>query len=92
MEREMIDVGEETFEVISDGKTCWVNNNQFLMGRFGKNGYEYHFEDGSHCLVWNGNTYNFSSWNIFTGWFATYHSFKIDSKHLPRQIRLKKDE
>lgn len=91
MERDLIDIEDQTIEVISDGKMTWVNSSTQLLGRFGKAGYEFHLEDGSWICVWNGNNYNISAWKEFVKYFYRHHSLKIDIKHLPTQIFLEKN-
>ena len=81
-------------EVLSDGRTVWVNaNDGSSIGRFGFGGIDIHKEvsaqkDGTQCLDCTHKTPDLNDWRRFVDGMLTHHGVHVSEKHRPTWLSL----
>lgn len=88
-----------SYEIMSDGKTVWVNHQRGqLIGRFSRTGIDIHrdFSDhkrryGEHCLDCKPGPTNHEDWNRFKNGMKQFHEIVIPDKHMPKFLETKVD-
>jgi len=72
-------------EVLSDGRTVWVNDERGCVARFGPTGIDVHRCDGSgkECLFCMHGRMKAEDWRAFREAVRIHHGYEIDDRHRP---------
>lgn len=81
------------FELLSDGRTVWVNTSVCAVGRFGPYGIDVHrtlqaqMEGQPECLACTHGLTNLDDWRRFQSLMQQHYSVTIPDHHMPASLR-----
>jgi hypothetical protein len=83
------------YEIVSDGKTVWVNGRNGLLGRFGVNGVDVHRATKEQatqgeCLFCTHEKTSAYDWCVFRLYMKKYHKIAVPSKYMPDRLKKEK--
>lgn len=84
---------QDTMEILSDGRTVWVNTPESSIGRFGPYGIDVHrtlqaqMEGQSECLACTHGPTTLADWRRFQALMLHYYNVTIPDSHMPSSIR-----
>jgi len=80
-------------EIISDGKTVWVNGAEGLLGRFGRGGIDVHrpaveqAETGRECLHCTHTAPTAADWDVFVLKMKEHHGIEVGNAYRPKKLK-----
>lgn len=70
-------------EVISDGRTVWINGPEGAIGRFGRMGTDVHYPDTTGCLYCTHGPQDEGDWWMFQTAMVLRHGVVVGDEHRP---------
>lgn len=92
-QRGYISVGEERYEVSSDGMTVWVDGPGGFVGRFGRQAIDIYNKlnleesPGQSCLYFKKGTKDREDWETFLTKMKEFYGIEIPEKFTPMRFR-----
>lgn len=86
-------MSEPLFDVISDGRTVWVNGPASCLGRFGLTGIDIHraftgvVQSDSECLYCTHGVTTKADWETFVTKMLELHGVPVLHEHMPDRLR-----
>jgi hypothetical protein len=92
-EMKSMDTKQEAAEIISDGRTVWVNDEVGNIGRFSWTGIDVHptiieqMDGASECLACTHGLTHLADWRNFQSLMKQHYHVDVSDRHMPAFIR-----
>jgi hypothetical protein len=80
-------------DIVSDGRTVWINGAEGLLGRFGFGGIDIHRPlkrqetDGCECLFCTHTPPTRSDWDLFVSKMREHFGITVSDSYIPDRFR-----
>jgi hypothetical protein len=78
---------ERLQQVISDGRTVWVDVEGFTVGRFSAFGIDIHTADASGCIDCTHTKPDRADWDRFVSGMLEHHEVEVSDSHMPDYLQ-----